>query len=153
MTDMTIDKNSSTIKIIIKRIKDFILVPPSPSESIFQFILRQFLIPDSAGKPSITMTISAIAMGLMVYVVDTACKIASTPIKIYDPATGNLIKESLQGFSAEFFYLMITIFTAISVLYKIRQQNKTNETDLSDDANSNTIIAKAAEIINKIKSK
>jgi uncharacterized membrane protein len=153
MTDMTINENSSIFKIILKRIKDFILVPPSPSESIFQFILRQFLIPDSEGKPSITMTISAIAMGLMVYIVHTASKIALTTIKIYDPTTGHLIKESLQGFSAEFYYLAIVIFGAVSYLYKVRQQNKSNEVDLSNDADANAIIAKAAEIINKIKSK
>jgi hypothetical protein len=140
------------IKTMLKRIKDFILVPPNPNESIFQFIIRQFLLPDSSGNPSITITISCIITALCMYVVIISGHIAAQPVLKYDPATGNLISQSLQGFPDAFWYFMITIFAAISYLYKQRQESKNSSVD-TGDIDTNAILTKAIEIINKIKTK
>jgi hypothetical protein len=142
---------SSTKDTILKRIKDFILVPPAPGESLFQFIIRQFLLPDSSGNPSITITISSIITAMSMYVVAISSKIAMTPIKKYDPITGKLIMVALQGYPAEFWYFLITMFTAVTYLYKQRQDAK-SPID-SGDLDTNTILTKAVEIINKIKTK
>jgi hypothetical protein len=154
MTDMQIDEKSSTFKIILKRIKDFILVPPSPAESIFQYTIRQFLIPDSDGKPSITITIASIIAAACIYIVTIASHIALTPIRKYDPTTGKLIYEGLTGFTPEFYIFAMTLFGAVMYLYKKRQQNKAEEAkDDTSDVDINSLAAKVMELINKVKPK
>lgn len=145
-------KEKGIISTVLKRIKDFILVPPNPNESIFQFIIRQFLLPDSSGDPSITITISSIITALCIYVVAISGQIAMTPVIKYDPATGNVISQSVQGFPDPFWYFMITIFAAVTYLYKQRQESKNTSVD-TGDVDTNSILTKAIEIINKIKTK
>jgi hypothetical protein len=142
---------SSTKETILKRIKGFLLVPPNPNESLWQFIIRQFLLPDSTGNPSITITIASIITAASMYVVAIASKIATTPLRKYDPTTGKLIMESLQGYPSEFWYFLITIFGAVMYVFKVRQENKSSVD--TGDLDTNTVLTKAIEIINKIKTK
>lgn len=144
----------STSNIIFKRIRDFALIPPNPQESIIQYAIRQFLIPDSDGKPSITITIASIIAAACIYIVTIASHIALTPIRKYDPTTGKLIYEGLTGFTPEFYVFAISLFGAVMFLYKKRQENKNDA--LKEEANEidiNSIVAKVMELINKIKPK
>lgn len=140
------------IKEFFKKVIKFIFAQNNEKESLFQFIIRQFLLPDSLGNPSITITISCIITALCIYVVIISSHVAMTPVLKYDPATGNIISQSIQGFPDAFWYFMITIFAAISYLYKQRQESKNTSVD-TGDIDTNSILTKAIEIINKIKTK
>jgi hypothetical protein len=142
-----------TLKTLWKRFKDFMLVPNNPGESLFQYTIRQFLIPDADGKPSITITIASIIAAACIYIVTIASHIALTPIRKYDPVTGNLIYEGLTGFTPEFYGFAIILFGAVMYLYKKRQQSKGDEIKEEPEIDMNALVAKVMELINKMKPK
>jgi hypothetical protein len=58
----------NNIKESLIKFKDFIITPPNPKENIFQYIMRYFLLTDSRGNPSWTITILAYVLVLVGFV-------------------------------------------------------------------------------------
>jgi len=97
-----------------KRFIRFMFPPKLQRENILQYILRQFFVPDSSGRPSITVSILFFVMAIVAAV--TAVEIENAKV---------LVKEIPHGFSSDFMYLVIGLSIVITGWYRQRQ-NKIN---------------------------
>ena len=148
------------IKAFFKKIKDgiskfikFVTVEYTPTDSIFQWFVKQFIILDSTtGNPSWTTTI-AVAIAIFSFVlIYFSIQLAFTIDKTFDPNTGNLIHSSSKGFSTEFWVFMGTVFAIVSYLYKNRINGSNEPTIENVDSNIIETVKNTAEnIIEKIK--
>ena len=95
-------------------------------ENIFQYIIRQFLMPDSSGRPSLTVTILVFVMAIVAVVCFVEIQLAQTIVtkvsKLGEKTTAPL------GFSDNFLYLVIGLSIVITGWYRSRQ-NKINSNE------------------------
>lgn len=98
-----------------------------PKENIFQYILRQFLLSDSYGKPSWTITILVYTLGLVAFVAFIESKVALTTQTIYDVNSGKVISQGAKGFSSEFLYLVIGLSVIITAFFQSRSVKQAKE--------------------------
>jgi hypothetical protein len=104
----------------LKSFFGFLLPPKTPQENILQYILRQFLISDSSGNPSITVTILIYVMVLIGVVAGVEVRNAMTMVNFYDMA-GHIARTAPNGFSQPFLYLIISLSIVITSWYRIKQ--------------------------------
>ena len=148
------------IKAFFKKIKDgiskfikFVTVEYTPTDSIFQWFVKQFIILDSTtGNPSWTTTI-AVAIAIFSFVlIYFNIQLAFMIEKTFDPNTGKLLHSSYKGFSTEFWVFMGTVFAIVSYLYKNRINNSGEPEIQNVDSNIIETVKNTAEsIIEKIK--
>jgi hypothetical protein len=144
------------IKTFFKNIWDFTISKPNPKESVIQWALRQFIIADSDGNPSWTITIATVVMVYIGIAMMSELTVAISTVKTYDPTTGKLISEGLHGISDSFWYLMITLGGAVTYLFQQRAKHrgKENGKDSSEDTPTTpveNIISTAVETVKKLK--
>jgi hypothetical protein len=100
---------------IPRRIYNFvfgwILTKKSDSENIFQFGMRQFLPPDSGGKPSWQLLIVLWALVIMSFVTAAEIQVALSWVMTYSDK-GQVLTKKMHGFSEAFIYF-IMIFGGI----------------------------------------
>jgi hypothetical protein len=145
-------------KSIFKKIYDFIFSPHNPKESVFQWIVRQFLLSDHDGNPSWTLTFAFIVIAYSGIAVITQSFVAMSYIETFD-AAGHILSRSMKGFSSEFWYAIITFFTAIAYLFRQRNKDKVNSQNTEDGTIppeiggelTNTVVDAIKSIIAKIK--
>lgn len=141
------------VKDFFKRIWNFIMSPTNPRESIFQWIVRQFILSDSKGNPSWTITLAVVIIVYLGISIKTELTVALSTVKTYDPATGNLISEGMKGISESFWYMLIVAYSAVTYLFQQRS-NQTNPTAGSGSGSIvDTIINTASDALGKIKGK
>jgi hypothetical protein len=159
-------KPESKLTIIIRKIKEwaikvykFCTTPPNPKESILQWTFRQLLIPDSSGNPSATHTLATVVIALSVIVVMNEISIATSYIETYNEA-GKVVSKRMVGFSAEFWFFMLTLAGAATYLFRQRQKSNgisaqdSKEDDEVPGVNAvNTLVDTVTTAITKIKSK
>ena len=104
---------------LVKKFFGFIFPKKSPYENILQYIIRQLYIPDSNGKPSLTVTILIYTMILILLVTYVEIKNALV-ITIIKDNTGNIIQQP-TGFSALYLTLIISLSVIITTFYRQRQ--------------------------------
>lgn len=93
-----------------KRFVKFLLPPKKSTENILQYIFRQFLLTDSTGHPSITVSILLFVMILVAWVTYTEVEMAKT-----------IVNQTPVGFSENFMYLIISLSVVITGFYRARQ--------------------------------
>lgn len=138
------------VKKFLKSTWNLLISQPNPKESIFQWIIRQFILADSRGNPSWTITLAVIIIVYLGFSVKTELTVAMSTVKTYDPTTGNIISESMKGISDSFWYMMIVAYGAVSYLFQKRSSKV-----VEDNGSSviNTLIDTASTTIGKIKGK
>jgi hypothetical protein len=124
-------KRGNCIKTYFKKLIEFCFAPPSIKESLFQYIIRQFLLSDSRGEPSWTLTFAMLVVTASIAAVIAQIYIGISVSYTYD-ANGNILSESMKGFPDTFYYLLITMFTAIAYLFRQRNKDKLNENNSED---------------------
>jgi hypothetical protein len=147
------------IKAFFKKIKDkiasfikFITVAYTPTDSIFQWVIKQFVILDmKTGYPSWTTTISVAVAIFSMIVIGFTIQLAFTPERLFDPTTGNLIKESCKGFTTEFWAFLTVVFGIVSYLYKNRGNDPESKIENTDNNVISTVVNTAENLLEKIK--
>jgi len=129
------------------RIVKFILPIKNAKENLLQYIMRQFLIPDSSGNPSITSTILFFTMALIAAITLTEIKNSQVWISTVMDKTTTISKP--LGFSDHFLYLIILLSGTITAYYRSRQ-NKLNSNEAGEKS-SNLISAIIAQVKKKLK--
>lgn len=104
----------------IKKFIHFILPKKTEQENIIQYFLRQLLVSDSYGNPSITTTILYFVMIIIGVVVWAEVKNSFQVVEVLDKEKGILTK-GVKGFSSEFLYLVMSIAVVITYFYRSRQ--------------------------------
>ena len=113
--------------------KAFKLFPTkNAQENVFQYILRQFLLSDSFGRPSWTVTILVYTMALVGAVSYVQFKVALSAVSTID-ATGTHI-TMLKGFSSEYMYLVIGLSIIITAFYQKRSKPEKEESEPETNA-------------------
>ena len=111
---------------MLVRIVKFLFPKKSVKENILQYIVRQFLMPDSSGRPSLTVTILVFVMAIVAVVCFVEIQLAQTIVtkvsKLGEKTTAPL------GFSDNFLYLVIGLSIVITGWYRSRQ-NKINSNE------------------------
>lgn len=144
----------SKVRIFIK----FALNKPNSKENIIQYIFRHFLLPDSQGNPSYTITILVYCMALVGYLAVSEIKIGMSLIQIKD-AQG-VITTQMHGISDSFIYLMTLLVGLIVYFFKKRgdkiAQNPSDDSDQkeaeseSDGSGATSLITAAVDKIKSI---
>jgi len=114
-----------------QKLFDILFAPPNPKESIIQWLLRQFIVADSSGEPSWTLTFALIVVAYAGIAVVSQVYIGLSPVITYD-AAGHILSTQLKGFTAEFWVFLITMFTAIAYIFRQRNKDKINAQNLED---------------------
>ena len=114
----------NAIKSLLLRLRNFLLGQRCPKENLVQFMVRQFLVPDSEGNPSWTQTILAYTMTIVRVVAVVECELALKPVKTV-LANGTII-EGVRGFSSEFMYLIIGLSVIITTFARMRSRDRLN---------------------------
>lgn len=135
-----------------------ILPKLSDKENVIQYVIRQFLICDSSGNPSVTTTIIYVVMGLILYVAFINSQVALNMETVIDPETHKVVGQKMQGFSSEFMYLIISLSVVITGLYNARQKRINNSSDNTDNTSEGPsteepkegVIDKISNVVNKI---
>jgi hypothetical protein len=138
------------VKSFLKKVWGFLVSRPNPAESVIQWIIRQCILSDSRGNPSWTITLAVVVMVYIGVSMKTEFIIATSTVKIYDPATGNLISESMKGMSDSFWYMLIVLSSAVTYLFQKRSSKQSPE---DSGGMMNTIIDTASTALSKIRSK
>lgn len=131
-----------------KSVLGFLFPKKNDKENIFQYLLRQLYVSDSAGRPSLTVTILMFVMSIVGVVTFVEIKNAITMVKYFDGA-GKIIKIAPHGFSDLFMYLVIGLSIVITGWYRQRQ-NKVFSNEPGEVLPSETAIEKAKTFINGI---
>jgi hypothetical protein len=126
----------------------FLLPPKSDKENIFQYIIRQLLIPDSHGVPSFTVTMTVFVMVIIGFVVASEFQNSFKIVRIYS-VDKKIIQESVKGFSAEFIYFMISLSAVIMYWYRQRS-NKVGSDEKGEVAPSSGLIETVKTYVNNI---
>lgn len=144
----------------IKKFIKFAFNKPNPKENIIQYTFRQFLLPDSQGNPSYTITILVYCMALVGYLAYAEIHVGLSEIVTKD-AQGAVVTQ-LHGISDTFIYLMTLLVGMIVYFFKkrgdkIANQSTPDESEQkepeSNETGDQSIISAAVEkikgIINK----
>ncbi|HRZ18955.1 MAG TPA: hypothetical protein P5136_02770 [Methanofastidiosum sp.] len=137
------------LKSFFKSVWDFSISKPNPKESVVQWAIRQFILADSEGNPSWTITIAFIVMVYIGMTLTAEITVATSTVKVYDKTTGILSSESMKGFSDSFYYLLITLGGAITYLFQQRGKKK-NETGVSENGTTGSESFSMDAIVNKV---
>lgn len=147
-------------EIFIKKLQSFfkfIITPANPKENIFQYIMRYFLLSDSKGNPSWTITILFCTLVLVGCVVYNEMIISTSFVQTFNDS-GILISSQMKGFSSEFYYLVILLAGLIVWFFKLRGDNlkkKTDDTVEKADSTINetisTVVENAKNVISSLK--
>lgn len=137
----------SKVKKVLKKIWDFLISQPNPKESVVQWAIRQFILSDSKGNPSWTVTLAVVVMVFTGMSIVTELAVATSTLKVYDPATGNLVSESMRGFTDSFWYMIIVLSSAVTYLFQKRSSKQSPD----DGGIMNTIISTASTALGKIR--
>jgi len=147
----------NNIKNVIKTFWSFATSKPNARENAFQYIARQFILTDSDGNPSWTVTALVFVMGIIGVAVYTEYRLAMSSVIKYGP-DGKVIAWSLRGFSTEFYYLVISLSVVITGLFRARQKDNAAKAKNDDDSNGDsdsstisTVIDTAKAVIGKMK--
>lgn len=112
---------------IIKRgyraTRNFLFSRKSPNENVMQYIFRQFLFPDSRGKPSLTATFFIWIMVIITYLTINAITLAFKMNVIMTPTTES---RTMVGFSDSLIYLYITIVGFLGYMFHKREAREAN---------------------------
>jgi preprotein translocase subunit YajC len=129
----------NNIKESLIKFRDFIITPPNPKENIFQYIMRYFLLTDSKGNPSWTITILAYVLTLVGFVCYKEFQLAGMYNLTFQD--GKLLTQTVIGFSSQFYYLIILLAGLIVFFFKSRGDNnrkksekENNEVQKTDDS-------------------
>lgn len=133
------------IKRAYQAVRNFFLGRKSPYENIFQYVLRQFLFPDSRGKPSLTATFFVWIMVVISYLTWVACGIAVDPVTT---VVDGKVVETYYGFSDALIYLYIVIVGYLGYMF-IKRENREIEQGAEPPANGGSLIT---TVINSAKS-
>lgn len=95
------------------------------SENFLQYIFRQLFIPDSKGKPSITVTILFFVM-LMVGVV-AYTETQNAQVMITQQTEDKVLITKPLGYTDNFYYLVILLSGTITAFYRSRQNKVGSE--------------------------
>jgi len=127
---------------IPRRIYNFffgwVFTKKTDSENILQHAIRQFLPPDSSGKPSWQLLIVLWSLVLMSYVTATEIQVALSYITTYNDK-GILLSKKMHGFSEAFIYFVIIFAGAVTTLFHKREKQRkdadgTNAAPTADEA-------------------
>lgn len=136
----------------IKQTLSFIFTKPNSREGLFQFILRQFMLSDSKGNPSWTITILVFVMLLIAYVTHYSTVIALSQIATLDPTTGKVIGTCLKGYATEFWYLIISLAVVITTAFNAKSAaQQAADTGVEPTGIVSKIISAAGNVISQIK--
>lgn len=116
----------------LRQLVKFALNKPNSKENIIQYIFRHFLLPDSQGNPSYTITILVYCMVLVGYLAYSEIKIGLSPIQIKD--TQGTITTQLHGISDSFIYLMTLLVGMIVYFFKKRGDKISQSTPDNSDS-------------------
>lgn len=128
------------------------------SENFIQYIVRQFYVADSNGKPSITTTILMFVMTLVAVIAGVEMTVALSHVKV--TAANGTVTESLRGISSEFMYLLIALSVVITKFNNDRaaRQGQGAQSGQTQSAGADqptttaeSIIDKAVGVVTKIK--
>jgi hypothetical protein len=112
---------------IPRRIYNFvfgwILTKKSDSENIFQFGMRQFLPPDSGGKPSWQLLIVLWALVIMSFVTAAEIQVALSWVMTYSDK-GQVLTKKMHGFSEAFIYFIMIFGGIVSGLFYKREKDR-----------------------------
>jgi len=114
----------------------FCFSKPNPQENIIQFIFRHFILTDSSGTPSYTVTILVYIMTLFGIVTMTEVKVSLSTVTTFDPQ-GNILSSSLKGISSEYLFILAPLVGLIVFFFKSRgdrtAQNCKNYVPITED--------------------
>lgn len=130
-----LELNSEEKKGFLKRVYDFffgwLFTRKSDQENVFQFGIRQFLPPDSSGKPSWQLFIVLWALVIMSYVTAAEIQVALSWVMTYSEK-GQVLTKKMHGFSEAFIYFIMIFGGVVSGLFYKREKDRKN----ADDTNS-----------------
>jgi hypothetical protein len=137
------DDISDQLESVWKRFWRFIfgtvLTKKSAQENIFQYIVRQFLLTDSNGKPSITTTMTWLTVIMTYYWFKFETTIALKEVVV---TTAEGVKTtSIRGYNDYVYAILMLILSAVLAMY-YKRSKKTEE-----DSASNSIIDTAKTFI------
>lgn len=133
-----IELNPEEKKGFFKRVYDFffgwVLTRKSDNENLLQFGMRQFLPPDSGGKPSWQLFIVLWALVIMSYVTAAEIQVALSWVMTYSEK-GQVLTKKMHGFSEAFIYFIMIFGGVVSGLFYKREKDRkvTDGTNTSPD--------------------
>jgi len=134
-----IELNPEEKKGFLKKVYEFffgwVLTRKSDNENILQFGMRQFLPPDSSGKPSWQLFIVLWALVIMSYVTAAEIQVALSWVMTYSEK-GQVLTKKMHGFSEAFIYFIMIFGGVVSGLFYKREKDRknadgTNSTDMA----------------------
>lgn len=135
------------IKRSYRAVRNFFLGRKSEYENILQYLIRQFLFPDSRGKPSLTATFFVWIMILISYVTYITCTLAMrTNIETLE---GNKVSETYVGFTDTIIYLYIVIVGYLGYMFMKRENQERHAEEQTQGNIITDIIGKAKSFITK----
>lgn len=105
----------------LKKVWRWIFPKRSYKENLIQYIIRQFLVCDSNGVPSVTTTVLYYSMIIVAIVVWVEVKLALSSVETLNPET-HLIVKGFKGFSTEFLWLIFVLVTIITAYAQARSK-------------------------------
>lgn len=113
---MSEEKKSRFIKVV-----KFLFPPKNEKENIFQYIIRQFYLCDTSGRPSLTVTILVYVMALVGIV--TGVILNNSMFVTQMIAADGAVSINLFGIPDAFIYFVIGLSVVITGWYR-QKQNK-----------------------------
>ena len=130
------------------KFRNFVITPPNPKENIFQYLFRYFLLTDSKGNPSWTITILAYVMILVGFVCYKEFQIAGMyNLNFQD---GKLIQQTIIGFSNQFYYLIILLAGLIVFFFKQRGDNNRKKIDKESESEKSNESSLVSEVVDQV---
>jgi len=113
------DELESIWKRITKFVFGTILTKKSPHENIFQYIVRQFLLTDSSGKPSITTTMTWLTVIMCYFWFKFETALAFREITT---TSEGVVTKSVKGYNDYVYGILMLIFSAVLAMYYKRSK-------------------------------
>jgi len=124
------------IKAAIIAAGKFCLNTPNKKENIIQYIFRHFILTDSSGTPSYTVTILIYVMAIFGYVTYIEMKIAVSEVKTINTQTNEIITH-LKGISPEFLFILAPLVGLVVFFFKLRANTNTPKNLDNTEATNN----------------
>lgn len=138
------NEKQNIIKKSYRATRDFLFSRKSPHENVLQYLFRQFLFPDSRGKPSLTATFFIWVMGIVTYLSINAIELA---FKMNTIVTATSESRTMVGFSDSLIYLYITIVGFLGYMFNKRETREAGAPSLPQGGIIGTVIDKAKQLI------
>ncbi len=114
----------------------FCLSTPNKKENIIQYVFRHFILTDSSGEPSYTVTILVYVMAIFGCVTYVEMKIATSEVKVVNTQTNEIITH-LKGISPEFLFVLAPLVGLVVFFFKLRANTNTPKHPKGDSCNCN----------------